>query len=360
MSEIDRTADAIRRRDWTKMRAFWIDRLALAEGFASDSSLGIGELAAMESIGERLLRQRRTADDAYRAAMHSYDSEQLSKPKKGINEEQARAERKRFENNADRARFQKCPAIEEAIDELIPTLFGEGIRLLNKSVHVLGCAEKEAHQGMQTWSLCSAYQASLFAGKALLALCGVGIAEFQSRTVLCDVFPEPVARGDRYINSRFHLIGRRLDHRDIWIIVQRVLRVTFCELWPAEIVDTLKSIDEKQFAKQRNDIQYKNRHWPLPDLYEFVADTSFGKVNSWENPQELNFERADCSLVGGFYFVRLAASLAADVAALSNKLKSDIGQLRRCLTAERHPLYFDTLLPNDAAAALEDTAASST
>jgi hypothetical protein len=353
MSEIDRTADAIRRRDWAKMRAFWIDRLALVEGFASDSSPGIGELPGMESIGTRLLAQRRIADDAYRAAMQKYDFQQLSKPKKGISDGELGAERRRFENNADRARFQKCPPIEEGIDGLTPTLFGEGVRLLNKSVHVLGCAEKEAHQGMQTWSLCSAYQACLFAAKALLSLCGVGISEFQSRTIVCDLFPEPLARGDHYTIARFHLIGRRLDHRDIWILVQRVLRITFCELWPAEIIDTLKSIDEKQFAKQRNEIQYKNRYWPLPDLYEFIADVSFGKIHAWENPEELNFERADCSLVGGFYFVRLAASLAADVAALSNKLKFDIAQLRRCLTPERHPLYFDTLLPTGAADAQE-------
>lgn len=345
MSEIERTIEHVRRRDWEKIRAFWIDRLALVDNFNSESSIGIGDILEVDSVASRLATQRRGADEWYRATMQKYDFEQITKPRKEkVGEEQLRVERRRFENNTDRTRFQKCPPIEETINELSPAMFGEGIRLLHKAVHVLGCAEKEAHHGMRSWSLCSGYQSSLFAAKALIALCGVGWTEFQSKTVLCDLFPEPVARSEDYLFARFHFIPRRLDHRDIWIIVRRLLAVTFCDLWPSEVIDTLKSMEEKLFAKQRNDIQYKNRFWPLPDLFHFVTQGPFGGLSSWRDSRELDPEREDFSLISAFYFVRLASALAADVSGLSNKLKSDMDALNGSVNSERHPIYFATLM----------------
>jgi hypothetical protein len=345
MTDLERVLDQIRRRDWTFVRSSWLNHLAVIEDDSTDE-VGLKDVTLLEPIASDLLFRRREIEAQLRRSVEEHKGKILVARKKGKAPDlgKEREDLARFENNKTRELFGKFTPRYEEISGVREALFVESTRLAHKALHVLGSAELDATIGMRSWSLCSAYQASLFASKALLGLCGIGIVEINNKTLFVDVFPEPVINAADYVQSKYSFGGIRLDHKAVWQVFQRTIAVTACAIWPAEAVDKLRSVEERYFARQRNDLQYRNTHWPLGDLYDFLTTGPFGEIDHAETGSgDLDFDREDISLVVCFYIIRMTLMLFRDLGTLSNKLTSEIERFQRCLVAQRHPMYHEML-----------------
>jgi hypothetical protein len=347
MTDLDRALDTVKRRDWEKMRASWLDRVALTEDLSSEEIIPTSDVQGVAELFEEFAQERREAEKVYAADLEKFDLQQLRVKERDrrFDPSKAAADRRRHENNQARLRSQNCPARRCEVPGIAEPFFREALRLAHKGFHVLGCAEKGADGGMRSWSLCTAYQGGFFASKAILALCGIGTIEVNGKTLLFDIFPGPVSQSSEYADINFNYISYRLDHKDIWQALQRVLGVTVCDLWPNAAVDKLKAVEEKLFARQRNHIHYRSLYWPFPDLYDFLTAGPFGTIGAWDNSSEdLDFERGDISLVLAFYLVKMALTLVKDIGTISKKLNTEITLFQKSATAQRHPLYHDMLL----------------
>lgn len=228
-------------------------------------------------------------------------------------------------------------------------VFREAVYLLHKAFHVTGCAENQARQGYKTWSLADAYQASLFGAKAILYFCGIALAEFEKKAVLIDVFPKETDTQKRRQKLKLKLLddpaiqfiklNMKFEHRHVWAIFQRLLCVFDMSVWQDTYVQALKRLEIKQFAKQRNELHYKNEIWIFDDLHEFVVDSSFG-----EHPADIESAlvyalESDFSLSLSIAILRMGVLLFESINELSPALNPEIQMIRDNLTVERHPLY---------------------
>jgi hypothetical protein len=230
-------------------------------------------------------------------------------------------------------------------------VFREAVYLLHKACHVTGCAETQIKRGYKTWSLVEAYQASLFGAKAILYLCGVALAEFEldNRAVLIDVFPKWADINRRRKEKlrlpddpaiQFIKLNMKFEHRHVWAIFQRLLSVVVFDesVLPSTYVQVLKRLGSKDFAKQRNDLNYKNGVWIFEDLHDLVIDPSFG-----EHPTDIEKTLAepkdDFSLSLSLVILRMGVLLLESITQLSNAIKPELQMIKDRVTVERHPLY---------------------
>ena len=270
MGDLDRALGEIRRRDWDKMRPKWIAEIAAIPNVLDPPEQTLSKVEEIVTAHGTLRDQRVTVERQLRDVIEAYvceQKEQAAELNPAPTEAELRKARNEFIENKKREFFVQLVPLRHEVPGIWAIMFPEALRLLHKSLHVLGCAEIDADIGMRSWSLCSGYQAALFAGKALLALCGVGITEIGGKTLVIDAFPGPVKQPEDYIDCRITFVPSQLTHLDNWNLVQRVLGVSVCTLWPKQAVNKLKIVDAKYFAKQRNDIHYNNLFWPLDDLY---------------------------------------------------------------------------------------------
>lgn len=347
MTDLERALNTITHREWDTMRASWLDRTALLPTIDSEEDCATCDVLGVHDIWRELKQQWYDAERGYRDALEKYDQEcelKISKlPPKKRDPKKELEERRRFDTNQNRLRFLKCVGKECEVPGLPEALFCEGLRLTHKAIHVLGCAETDAESGMRSWSLSSAYHAGLFAGKAIIAFCGIGIIEIEGKTLLLDIFSQRAQSANPNL-KRFSYINYRLDHKDIWQSFQRMLGVTLCQLWPKDAVDKIKAVEEKLFARQRNEIHYDSLHWPLADLYEFLTEGPFGAINAWNiSAGDINFGREDISLVIAFYLAKMALLLIEDIGRYSNKFDAEISVFRNVTCPERHPFYHGAL-----------------
>jgi hypothetical protein len=233
-------------------------------------------------------------------------------------------------------------AVEEELPGLREAVFAESLFLLHKARHVVGTAEIQVCGGVRTWALANAYQGAFFAAKATLGFLGVTFPEYQGKAIAADLFPYPVKSGDEYTGCAFHYLGVRMDHRQTWEMYQRLLGVSVVEIWPKKIVNKLKSVESKYFAKQRNDIHYKNNGWILGDLNEFDLSAGFGDSQVWDDG--LDFDRDDISMGIALSVLKLGMLLVQDLEKSSAKLTPEIKLLSDCVESGRHPMYGELLL----------------
>lgn len=167
---------------------------------------------------------------------------------------------------------------------------------------------------------------------------------------MVDVFPAPVKDAKDYTEANFSYVSNRFDHRAVWMLFQRILAITVDAPWPKQAVDKLKTVEEKHFAKQRNDIQYRNTYWPFDDLFDFLTVGDFGSVNHWNiSSGDLDFDRPDISIVVGFYVTKMNLALLHELGVASAKLRPQVDRFFECSVPARHPMYY-VLLPFAAAA----------
>ncbi len=312
---------------------------------------GLEDIPALEPIAAALLSERRAAEENLQKSLRAFQDKQIAaRPKKGSLDEKAEAAAfAKFEQMRRPQVYSGLTPKREEVPGIRESLFSEGLRLAEKAFHVLGCAESDAHKGNRSWSLSSAYQASFFASKALLALCGIGFVEINGRTLVVDIFPDPVKEAEDYTEARFSYVSSRFDHRAVWLLFQRILAITVDAPWPKEAVDKLKVVEDKHFAKQRNDMQYRNTYWPFDDLFTFLTEGDFGSIFHWNiSSDDLDFDRPDISIVVGFYVTKMNLALLNELGVASAKLRPQVDRFFECSVAARHPMYH-ALLPFAAA-----------
>lgn len=228
----------------------------------------------------------------------------------------------------------------------------EAIYLLHKSSHVTGCAENQAKQGYKTWSLADAYQASFFGAKAILFFCGIALADFNNKAILIDIFPKEQDIQKRQKQKlrvlddtaiEFTRLNMKFEHRHVWTMFKRLLDVFQMEVWPKAYIQTLRKLDVKEFAKQRNELHYSNEVWIFDDLHDPIIDEFFGCHP--EGMQEaLNYNlNSDFSLSLSMAILRMGVLLFESIGESAKVLNAEIQIMRSALTIERHPLYIQNL-----------------
>lgn len=227
-------------------------------------------------------------------------------------------------------------------------VFREAVYLLHKALHVSGCAENQVKRGYKTWSLADAYQASLFGAKAILHFCGIAFAEFGSKALLIDIFPKEQDTNKRRKQKlklpedpkiQFTRFNMQFQHKHIWAIFQRLLNVFDMNVWQDTYIRALRKIKTGEFAKQRNDLNYKNDLWIFDDLHQLVIDSSFGE-HSDDMEESLAYSlESDFSLCLSFSILKMGLLLLEDISKSTNALNSEIQIIKDKLILERHPLY---------------------
>jgi hypothetical protein len=192
------------------------------------------------------------------------------------------------------------------------------------------------------------HQASLFGAKAILYICGIALAEYENKAVLIDIFPKEQNRAKRerqYLRLpndpaiQFTKLKMKFEHRHVWGIFQRLMHVFDMSVWQDTYIEAFRKINIGDFAKQRNDLNYKNNAWVFDDLHQFVIDSSFGKhPNDMESSLVYESE-SDFSICLSLSILRMAVILLEDISKLTNALNSEIQVIKDKLIVEQHPLY---------------------
>ena len=226
----------------------------------------------------------------------------------------------------------------------------EAIYLLHKASHVAGCAEIQARQGYKTWSLANAYQSSFFGAKAILFFCGIALTDYENRAILIDIFPKEEDRQKRQKRKlkllddpaiQLTRLNMKFEHRHVWFIFQKLLDLFQMNVWQDTYIQALRKLEVKEFAKQRNELQYKNCAWIFDDLHECVVDLSFGS-HPKDMEQSLAYAlESDFSLSLSIAILRMGILLLESISESTNTLKTEIQIVKNVLTAERHPLYLE-------------------
>lgn len=241
-------------------------------------------------------------------------------------------------------------SVKREVDGVREYVFREGVFLLHKALHVSGCAENQVKSGYKTWSLPEAYQASLFAVKAILHFCGIALAEHNSKGVLIDIFPkeEDVHKRRRKLKLRllddpaiqFTKFNMRFQHGNVWTVFLRLLMVfQMDDVWPTEYTSALAKLDTSEFAKQRNHLNYKNELWIFDDLHELVVDKTFGVYPSDIEKALVYGLKTDFSIGLAVVIIRMAYLLFIDISSNTKLLDKEISLVQTGLTSQLHPLY---------------------
>jgi hypothetical protein len=195
---------------------------------------------------------------------------------------------------------------------------------------------------MCSWSLVSGYQSAVFAAHAILRLLRVTTVQLDSSHHVLDLWPEPpskkVARGEDVLVITFD--GPRLEHRPLWALLLRLLRVTEVpgEVWPTAIVSEVRDTSVEEFARQRNALHYRLARWPLSDLREVNIVPEFGVMASVTSGC-LDPELDDFSVRLGIMTVRLALSLLKDLAAQAPSLLPNLEVLDQWQAGPHYATY---------------------
>jgi hypothetical protein len=97
-------------------------------------------------------------------------------------------------------------------------------------------------------------------------------------------------------------------------------------------------MNESDFAAQRNRIHYRNNHWVMADLHDYVTDDTFGR-QTFETEPLLDVDQRDFSCLLSYIILDLAYALFRDLAAIAGGLANEISVLRASLGRECHSLY---------------------
>lgn len=237
-----------------------------------------------------------------------------------------------------------------AIPGLRSGVIFEANMLLLKAINVLGGAQLHVANGACCWSLSSGYHAAFFASKAILHLFGVTFIELD-KTFLVDVWHAPERqskksqrRGD---TAPFRTLiiktpKTRLDHQPIWAFFQRMLRQVLvdAEIWPIEIVELLKGLQDDEFAGQRNRLHYEPCFWPEPaELDVFSRLEGFGSQHDiLDLHNDCDADVRDFSVRLGYLCVWLALQLFSSLTEMPVFVSAYQRQLR-ALEQECHALY---------------------
>lgn len=223
-------------------------------------------------------------------------------------------------------------------------VFHEAIYFLHKASHVIGCSEIHANAGAHTWSLSQAYQGSYFAAKAICYLLGGLLAENDRKSgIVIDIWPDLTGTSDLGLVTdtrvAFWFYKKRPGHVHMWQIFQHLLRVTKVDAWPREYVDALIALVPADFSQQRNILHYDGGSWIFDDLFEFVANDSYGVVKDRFINGFPYDEHSDFTFVLAQIIFRMALLLLEEIRTVTNKIEPEMELINKRLTKIYHPYY---------------------
>lgn len=310
MNPVDQFLSHVKRRRWEHMRSKWASHIPYLDTPGCIPPNTVADVSGLDAIAQKLAADANAEITKCRASHYTVSP--------------------------------TFTPIDEQLTGMYEAVFRESLFLLHKARHVVGAAEFHAQAGLRTWSLADAYQGAFFAAKAALGFVGISFAEHNNKAIAIDLFPNPVTSADQYSYCAFYYLGNRLEHRPVWEIFQRLLAISTVEVWPKNITNKLKSIESNNFAKQRNNIHYKNNGWILNDLHEFDHSKGFGNSSVWT--EGLDFGRDDISLAVALCVLKLGMLLVQDIELFSKKLTPEMELFAACVEKGRHPMYGELLL----------------
>lgn len=134
----------------------------------------------------------------------------------------------------------------------------------------------------------------------------------------------------------------RLEHRRIWGLFRRMVRVAECPdtLWPVGCVSAIRGMAPKDFGRQRNHLHYRPNVWHFDDLHRLLVDGAHGVFpDGLVDGNRLDPDGEDFSVALAFVMVRMATNMLVDLATVSRGLASEVSLLRKWFTQDVHRLY---------------------
>lgn len=168
-------------------------------------------------------------------------------------------------------------------------VFHQSVFAVHAAVRVSCAATKQATDGLPTWSISTAYHASMLALRALVGLCGIAYMVTDGVPLLMDALPS-ARKGERKrrrpvlsasINEVQLIKVERMEHRHWWLVFQRLLRssANLFDRWPYPIDAELARCNAGVMSRHRNDLHYRGA-WYYDDLFDDVVFGSFGQFDT--------------------------------------------------------------------------------
>ncbi|MBI1189821.1 MAG: hypothetical protein GC200_03960 [Tepidisphaera sp.] len=276
MSYIDRTAEKIQLRDWSKIRQEW---KSYVPNHKSPIPLPEDEIYELTSMASELKR------------MSGVDC--------------------------------RDDLIEYEIEGLRTAVFQEGIGLLHKACNVLRAGADAGTAGYRTWSRSNAYHAAFFGMRSVLALLGVIVSRSKDRGAdyQTDIWHERRTKRPPSLTGcpfAIRVIQRdRVEHKELWGVFSRVLRVTKIDdsVWPKSKQNPLRTMAPGDFGKFRHKVHYRSVGWCFLDVDDVSErdDLSALAKDAVEFRGLGNADDPDFPFALGVHVTSLAAALVFDL-----------------------------------------------
>lgn len=242
---------------------------------------------------------------------------------------------------------QTLSSAQAAVPGLRDSVCHESIYWLHKSVHSLGAAERKVQNGMLTWSVIDAYLSAYFSMRCLCGILGVVIFDHHNKTYVIDLcrnfgsmrIDKRELEGAFAKNVSVHTIGVRLDHKQCWQIMQRLLRVLRGETWGQDFSQQIIALESTDFAHHRNRLCYYAYEWLENDLHSPLFENDFATQTVEMEHLEFNKETSSFTINLAFTLVRTALIAYWDIAKLGTILDKETTLLKHSLDELRHPYY---------------------
>jgi len=183
-------------------------------------------------------------------------------------------------------------------NENVPELIGwDSVFLLKKAAHVLCGMEKHLNNGLVSWASNSAYHSALFSARGILGMLGISIIEKWNKYYLIDIFPGP-RKGQK---NRRHQRGElrqfmrlpMVQQRHWWYVFQEVIDKAEVQVWDSDVVDSLVSLDCRQFALYRNKLIYRQHGWVFDDLMNPYQGDGYFETSGCDLSELIDPSRCD-------------------------------------------------------------------
>lgn len=224
-------------------------------------------------------------------------------------------------------------------------LLHEAIYLLHKAANVLVASQQQVRGGLPTWSIATAYQSSFFSKEALLMLLGVAFVEVNNKTLLLDIWPEPEKSATKKAKALYkvgseiqYVHHSRIEHHHRWAVLKRVLRTLRNSPINGKIINAIDDIDDKKFARQRNDLHYSNA-WYFKDMHSFFSPISYCRFQKdSELVDRLDPDNQDFTVVLAMILFSCASSLLSSLSTLAPLIAAEYELLNHASSYARMPL----------------------
>ncbi|HVU95298.1 MAG TPA: hypothetical protein VHE34_08745 [Puia sp.] len=242
-----------------------------------------------------------------------------------------------------------------------PFLLKESITLLRKASNVISNAQSGVLKGYKTWSLVNAYHGAHFAAKSILSFFGYTFPVVTnpsgiSHLAFIDVWPTLTIGSGRskkvtFEVDKFIRLSKppvaKIEQRHIWMTLLRLLNTCSVEdVWPKKYTKVIRTIDFKEFGRQRNHLFYDNNAWLFDDLITFIVTPNWGIIleDFYDDYRRaIKDMDSDFSILISMVLLKMAYLLLEDTCKYSTILNDSLNDIQSVLqSTEWHPLYIQS------------------